>query len=69
MDPLLLRYAVVAFGALALVSALGIIGLTAAGKEAPATLAALALSCTGAIYGLLKAGPAEKKDPPPPSVS
>ncbi len=61
MDAALLRYAVVAFGALALVSLLGIIGLTWAGKEAPPALAGVALACTGALYGLLKPGP-EKEE-------
>ncbi|MBI4634083.1 MAG: hypothetical protein HY742_09365 [Deltaproteobacteria bacterium] len=59
-DVLLFRIAVVVLGALALIAALGSIGLVIAGKTTPEVLVSLGSAAVGALVGLFAPSPAGK---------
>lgn len=59
-DRVLYRIAIVVLGSLAVLSALGSIGLVAFGKTTPEVLVALGSAAVGALVGLFAPSPASK---------
>jgi hypothetical protein len=59
-DIVLYRIAIIVLGSLALLAALGSIGLVAAGKSTPEVLVALGSAAVGALVGLFAPSPASK---------
>jgi hypothetical protein len=59
-DKLLYRIAVIVLGSLALLAAIGSIGLVAVGKTTPEVLVALGSAAVGALVGLFAPSPTSK---------